>query len=127
MRALRRAAWAAAALVWAAAVSAADDTAADAVRGRRLYDERCSACHSVQSDRVGPRHQGVFGRRVGSVSGYAYSPALQRSSLMWTAANLDAWLRDPEAFIPGQKMGYSVADVRDRADLIAYLRSLSTQ
>ena len=38
---------------------------------------------------------------------------------------LDTWLSNPERTIPGQKMGYSVTDATDRADLIAYLRKVS--
>lgn len=99
----------------------------DAVRGQALYEQRCSACHSPEADRVGPRHRGVFGRRAGSVPGFAYSPALARSKLVWGSQSLDAWLRDPEALIAGQRMNYSVPEAQDRADLIAYLRGLKAQ
>jgi len=37
--------------------------------------------------------------------------------------DLDHWLTDPEAAIPGQKMSFSVSDAADRADIIAYLRT----
>jgi cytochrome c len=42
---------------------------------------------------------------------------------MWNAKSLDRWLANPELFIPGQKMGYSVPDAKDRADIIAFLAS----
>ncbi|TAL22496.1 MAG: c-type cytochrome [Aquabacterium sp.] len=99
----------------------------DAQRGQALYEQRCAACHSPGADRVGPRHDGVFGRRAGSVAGYAYSAALRRSTLVWDERTLDAWLRDPQALVPGQQMGYSVPDATARADLVAYLRTLSTK
>ena len=99
----------------------------DADRGRGLYERRCIACHSIDSNRVGPAHRTVFGRRAGSVVGYDYSAALRRSALVWNSVNLDRWLANPEALIPGQKMGYSVSDPRDRADLIAYLMSLAAE
>jgi len=98
--------------------------AADSVRGRELYEARCSACHSVDADRVGPRHAGVLGRRAGSVTAYDYSPALRASTIIWTATTLDHWLADPESLIPGQRMGYRVDDARDRADLVEYLSIL---
>src|SRR5215472_16016028 len=78
----------------------------DPVRGYTLYQSRCAACHSLDHSRIGPAHRGVFDRLAGSVPGFDYSPALKRSGIRWSAANLNRWLANPEAFIPGQKMGY---------------------
>jgi cytochrome c len=89
-----------------------------------LYESRCIGCHSLDSNRTGPAHRGVFGRLAAVVPGYDYSPALKASGLIWTKENLDLWLTDPEKLVPGQKMGYSVTDARDRSDLVAYLKSL---
>lgn len=97
----------------------------DAGRGERLYEQRCSACHSLDADRTGPHHRGVFGRRAGSVSGFAYSPTLRRANIVWARGTLDAWLGNPEALIPGQRMGYAVDNATDRDDIIAYLRQVS--
>ena len=94
----------------------------DAQRGRELYESRCIACHSLDANRVGPLHRGVFGRRAGGVSDYDYSPALKKAGTTWDERTLDAWLADPEKAVPGQKMGYRVENPGDRADLIAYLR-----
>jgi cytochrome c len=102
---------------------AAGDTG-DAGRGQSLYESRCTACHSVDQNRVGPAHQGVFGRRAGQAPGYVYSSALKSSRLVWSDKTLEAWLANPERLIPGQKMGYSVTEAKDRADLIAYLKQL---
>lgn len=99
--------------------------AGDATRGQELYESRCVACHSVDQSRVGPAHQGVFGRRAGRVVGYDYSAALKASKVIWSEKTLDAWLTNPERLIPGQKMGYMVTEAGDRADLIAYLRKVS--
>jgi cytochrome c len=98
--------------------------AGDAEAGRQLYEARCTGCHSEDANRVGPAHRGVFGRKAGSQPGYAYSPALLASPVVWNEATLERWLADPEGLIPGQRMGYSVAAAGDRADLIAYLASL---
>ena len=95
----------------------------DPVRGQTLYQSRCTACHSLDQSRVGPAHRGVFDRLAGSVPGFDYSPALKHSGVRWTAANLNRWLTDPEALIPGQRMGYQVPDPVDRRDLIAFLAS----
>lgn len=73
---------------------------------------------------VRERPLSVFGRQAGTAPGYAYSKALSNSRLRWTAPTLNAWLEDPENLIPGQRMGYLVEDVQERADLIAYLATL---
>lgn len=117
----------AAALLLSAATAA--HAGGDVERGQRVYEARCGGCHSVAADRIGPRHAGVFGRRVGSVAGFDYSPALQRASVtsvVWDARTLDRWLADPEALLPGQRMGYRLMDAAERADVIAYLATLAS-
>jgi cytochrome c len=94
-----------------------------AARGKELYESRCTACHSLDHSRIGPAHRGVFGRHAGRVEGFDYSDALKNAHVTWTPQSLDRWLTDPEAFLPGQKMGYSVADAQDRADIISFLAS----
>jgi cytochrome c len=97
----------------------------DAARGAEQYAARCGGCHSVDADRIGPRHAGVFGRRAGSVLGFDYSPALKASAVVWDAKTLERWLANPESVIPGQRMGYSLGDAVVRADVIAYLATLN--
>lgn len=97
----------------------------DAEHGKLLYSSACIACHSIDVSLAGPAHRGVFGRKAGSVGDFDYSPALKKSKVVWNEKTLDKWLTNPEAFIPGQKMGYSVSDAKDREDLIAYLKSQS--
>lgn len=110
------------AAVLLAASCAYAHAAGDPARGAELYEQRCTGCHSLDANRIGPMHRGVVGRKAGSVKDFAYSAALSRSKLTWSEANLDRWLANPEAVVPGQKMGYSVAEAADRADIIAYLR-----
>lgn len=98
--------------------------ASDAQRGQQVYEARCGGCHSVDADRIGPRHAGVVGRRAGSVPGFVYSEALRRSGLRWDAVLLERWLADPESLVPGQRMGYALADAQARADIVAYLATL---
>ena len=109
-------------LVTALALAAGTTHAADAARGKTLYETRCIACHSIDDNRVGPAHRGVFGRKAGAAQGYDYSPAVKSAAVVWDARSLDRWLADPEKLIPGQRMGYSVPDAADRADLVEYLR-----
>ncbi|MDZ7857912.1 MAG: c-type cytochrome [Sphaerotilus sp.] len=116
--------WWIAGFALAAATLAQAGGRGDAERGALAWEARCSGCHSVETDRIGPRHAGVFGRRAGSVSGFDYSPALRQSRLVWDAATLDRWLSNPEALAPGQRMGVRLGDPAIRADVIAYLATL---
>ena len=95
----------------------------DAEQGRVVY-QTCLGCHSVDEDDVGPRHRGVIGRRAGSVPGYAYSPSLRSSGIVWDADLLDRWLRNPQALVPGSRMFFALSDEQARADVIAYLATL---
>ena len=111
----------AAALLWAAHGMAA---AQSVERGRAVYAAHCSSCHSVNVHGDGPAHAGVVGRRAGALKDFDYSPALQRSKILWTRATLKAWLTNPEALIPGQGMDYQLDDAQEREDVVAYLATL---
>ncbi len=95
-----------------------------AIQGKALYDARCSACHSVDANRVGPMHWGLLGRKAGSAKGYKYSDALLKSKVVWSHDTLLAWLTNPESLIPGQRMGYAMDNAQDREDMVAYLATL---
>jgi cytochrome c len=99
--------------------------AGDPVRGQELYESRCIGCHSPDANRVGPKHRGVVGRVSGTLRDFNYSNAVKRAQVTWDEQSLDRWLTDPQAFIPGQKMNFPVNDPTDRADLIAYLKTLN--
>jgi cytochrome c len=94
----------------------------DPARGAALY-ARCQGCHSIERNRVGPMHRGLFGRRAGSVEGFSYSIAMQSSGIVWDEGTLDAFLADPRGVVPGTRMTYAgIADAQERANLIAYLK-----
>jgi cytochrome c len=97
-----------------------------AERGLAIYQAKCGACHSADENRVGPAHAGVLGRRVGKAKDFEYSPALAQSKLVWSRANLERWLTDPEKLIAGQRMGYRMPVAQERADVVAYLATLSS-
>lgn len=107
------------------AASPAQALTGDAVHGEKLYTQRCTACHSLDANRIGPMHRGVFGRKSGSVPGFAYSPAVKKLNVVWNETTLDKWLTSPTKMAPGTMMGLSVPNAQDRADLIAYLKSVS--
>ena len=96
----------------------------DAQKGAALYQLNCTACHAIDSNKIGPAHRGVVGRRVGSLPGYKYSNELASSRLRWTPQTLNKWLGDPEELIGGQRMGFLIESEQERADLIAYLITL---
>ena len=89
-----------------------------------IYESTCAACHSVNENRVGPKHTGIVGRKVGSIKDFTYSKALQKSDLVWNRDLLLQWLANPESVIPGQAMGFSLSDPQKRADVVAYLATL---
>ena len=108
-----------AAVLASAAARAADG---DAARGEAVY-QRCLACHALEHNRVGPRHCGLFGRRAGSLPGYAYSTAMKKYGVVWNEETLDRFVENPLVTVPGTRMGYAgVKDPAERADLIAYLK-----
>lgn len=111
-----------AAVVALACVLAA--SGADPARGKALYEARCGGCHAIAENGPGPRHQGLFGCRAGTQSGYTYSEALRASGIVWNDAKLDRWLADPNALVPGNAMVVQLAPLAtERADLIAFLRT----
>lgn len=100
--------------------------AGDADAGAKLYERKCTGCHSLDNNSVGPKHRGVVGRRAGTVPGYAYSGALVKSKLIWTEANLDVWLKGPPKLVPGTRMGLALSDATERRNVIAFLAKNST-
>jgi cytochrome c len=109
----------------AASLALAAPARPDVARGEQLY-ARCAACHALAYDRVGPRHCGLLGRRAGSVAGFAYSPAMKKSGLVWNEKTLKRFLAKPLALVPGSTMTYDgIPDAQERDDLVAYLKSVN--
>ncbi|MCC6468368.1 MAG: cytochrome P460 family protein [Alphaproteobacteria bacterium] len=100
----------------------------DAERGKALFT-RCSNCHTADKSgkhKVGPNLAGVVGRPVGKATGFTYSPALQLVGATWNETTLDAWLAGPQKLASGTKMVFpGFAQGQDRADVIAYLKTLN--
>lgn len=99
--------------------------AGDPAAGRRLFAS-CANCHAVGPSArhgFGPQLNGLVGRKAGSLAGFAYSPGMKASGLVWSEATLTAYLRDPGGTVPGTKMRYWGIGINERkvADLLAYL------
>jgi cytochrome c len=101
---------------------------ASAERGQQAV-RVCSACHSFEQggpNKIGPALWGVVGRDIAAHEGFSYSSALADKEGTWDYETLDAYLTDPRSWAPGTKMAFAgVKKPEDRADVIAYLRSLS--
>lgn len=103
-------------------------------KGKKVAIKQCFACHDITAEkqnRVGPPLWGVYGKPAGSVAGYQYSPEhlSKADSIVWDEATLDAYLQDPKALIPGNKMAYPVVGMpamsdKQRKNVIEFLKSL---
>jgi len=108
-------------------LSSAVTQQADPDRGHQLFDRRCGGCHSLDNDKEGPRLRGVYGRKAGTVPSFKYSDAVAKSGIAWDDAGLDKWLADPDKFIADADMDFHLEKADERADVIAYLKQLSTK
>jgi cytochrome c len=99
----------------------------DVMRGKAVFEKRCTGCHTMDADREGPRLGGVFGRRAGSVAGFNYSAGLKRSGIVWKDATLERWLSDPDLMVKDNNMSFGVPQAEERRDLIAYLKQQSPE
>jgi cytochrome c len=101
---------------------------ADPAAGQASF-RQCAACHTVDEggqNRVGPNLWDVFGADIGHHDGFNYSQALLALEGIWTVDKLDAYLENPRAAAPGNRMAFAgLRSAEDRAAMIAYLRSLS--
>ena len=105
----------------------------DAAAGEQVAMQ-CAGCHSLgegEAHRFGPNLYGVVYGPVGGKEGFTYSPAfatLHDQGAIWTYAGLDAFLANPQAAVPGTTMPFGgIADATDRANLIAYVRTLAAE
>jgi cytochrome c len=99
----------------------------DPVRGKEVFEKRCTGCHAMEQNREGPRLRGVFGRTSGDVSGFDYSPALKKAHIVWDDRSLDRWLADPDTLVPDNNMDFHVAKPDERRDLVQFLKQGAKQ
>ncbi len=101
------------ALLTASAAHAQDDDP------QLTFNNHCRTCHSQDEgdNRLGPNLHGIIGREAGSIDGYGFSDALSRADFTWDAEQLDAFIENPDAVVPGHNMkpysGLTDATVRE--------------
>lgn len=94
-------------------------------RGQILY-KKCRTCHTLNQDgkhKVGPNLYNIINAAAGKKEGFNYSKAMMSTDVVWTEANLDAYLERPSKFMPGTQMAFvGIRKPEDRKLLIEYLK-----
>ena len=117
----------AAATFIALTLAAGSAGAADAKKGKKVYN-KCKACHALKAgkNKVGPSLHGIMGRKAASVPKFKYSKAMKNSDLTWDEATLRKYLKKPRAFVKGTRMAFAgIKKKKDMDNLIAYLKKAS--
>ena len=114
--------------------NAQDATAGDAAHGKAVFQQTCAICHADAANadgsvatKQGPSLVDVFARKAATGANFHYTEALTNSGLTWDAGTLDKFLAGPSALVPGTNMPITVASSQDRLDLVAYLKTVTSQ
>jgi cytochrome c len=102
---------------------------ANVQNGQALAQRLCASCHSFNEggrNGVGPNLYGIIGAPHGKADGFGYSAALKGKAEPWAYENMNAWLLKPNAYAAGTRMAFAgIGNTQQRADVIAYLKSIS--
>jgi cytochrome c len=110
----------------ALSLSARAQTAGDAEHGKSVF-RQCTVCHSDKpgENRVGPSLAGIVGEKAGEVPGFNFSKAMKDSGIVWNDKTLNEYLEHPQQVVKGTRMAFpGLKNPKDRADVIAYLKTL---
>ena len=74
---------------------------------------------------IGPSLFGVVGRKAGTLPGYVYSPAMKAAGWTWDQSEIDHFITDPHALVPGTKMSFpGLKNPQQRSEITSYLATL---
>jgi len=115
------------------AVSDADDPLSvyKGERGAEVF-RACVACHTLSRDegnRAGPTLADIFGRKIATLPGYNFSPALKKLNIVWTPETLSKLFElGPMTYTPGTKMPeQKIGSAEDRTALVKFLGMATTK
>lgn len=102
---------------------------ANVEHGKALFQKLCFTCHTIDkggANKVGPNQWNLVGRKKGSEEGFSYSSGMKAMTGEWTYEDINHMIHKPTSFVKGTKMAFAgVAKEQDRADIIAYLRTMN--
>jgi cytochrome c len=103
--------------------------ASASVERGQTVSKKCSQCHTFekgQPNRIGPNLWGIIGAKIAHAADFAYSTGFKEKGGQWDYEKLNQYLHKPRNFIKDTKMSFvGLQSDQDRADVIAYLRTLS--
>jgi cytochrome c len=101
---------------------------ASAENGEKVA-KKCASCHTFEKggpNKIGPNLWNIVGAKTAHMDGFSYSGAMQGTEKQWDYEALSEFLYSPRNYIKGTKMTFAgLKKDQDRADVIAYLRTLS--
>ena len=102
---------------------------ANVEKGKAIFQQQCFTCHTIDKggiNKVGPNQWNLVGRKKASEPGFSYSSGMQAMGGSWTYEDINHMIFKPLAFVKGTKMAFAgLAKEQDRADVIAYLRTMN--
>ena len=102
------------------------------VAAGKLVAAKCQQCHKFEAgaEFTGPTLFGIMGKDIGSEPGFKYSTgpgSMSEQEGVWTYEKFDHYIERPRKAIPATAMNFQgINKQKDRADLMAYLRTLTT-
>jgi len=92
-----------------------------------VFNTHCRQCHTTEKDdnRLGPSLYGIFGKKAGTTTNFAYSDSLKSSGVTWDEATLDKWITNPDSVIPnnGMRPYPGITDANIRRTIVSFLKN----